>query len=33
MGDVRCENLIQVLRNIESLDDVAKLPPMLVLQD
>ena len=33
MGDVRCENLIQVLRNIESLDDVAKLPPMHVLQD
>ncbi|MBI2224607.1 MAG: hypothetical protein HYU44_06550, partial [Betaproteobacteria bacterium] len=32
LGAEGCENLMRVLRNIESLDDMAKLPAMLVVQ-
>ena len=31
MGAERCEKLIKVLRSIDTLDDMAKLPPMLTL--
>ena len=33
LGAEGCENLMRVLRNIESLDDMAKLPAMLVVQE
>lgn len=33
LGAERCENLLRVLRNIESLDDMAELPAMLVVQE
>ncbi|MBI4191975.1 MAG: MmgE/PrpD family protein [Betaproteobacteria bacterium] len=32
-GAERCEKLLGVLRNIDTLDDVAKLPPMLVVKN
>lgn len=31
IGAQRCEQLLQVLRNIDTLDDMAKLPPLLVM--
>jgi len=30
LGTERCEQLIRLLRGIESIDDMAKVPPMLV---
>jgi hypothetical protein len=32
VGAEECENLIKVLRNIDTLDDMAKLPPLLTLK-
>ena len=33
LGAERCENVLRAIRDIDALDDMAKLPPMLVIQD